>query len=62
MPVLPPDIVSISGDPEDDAVLATARLGEADFLVTGDAGLLALGVYESTRIVMPRAFLNLLEE
>ena len=40
---VPPDaVLVVTGDPEDDTVLATARLGEVDYLVTGDAGLLAL--------------------
>ena len=28
MPVVPPAVLPITGDPEDDAVLATARLGQ----------------------------------
>lgn len=32
----------VTGDPEDDLVLATGRLTSAEYLVTGDAGLLAL--------------------
>lgn len=50
----------VTGDPEDDYVLATARLASADYLVTGDAGLLALGEHEGTQIVSPRAFLEIL--
>jgi putative PIN family toxin of toxin-antitoxin system len=30
----------ITGDPEDDYVLATARLARAEYLITGDKGLL----------------------
>lgn len=54
------DIRPVTGDPEDDAVLTTARLGQADYLVTGDGGLLALGTYEGTTITTPRAFFDLL--
>lgn len=55
--VLPPaEIRPVTGDPEDDAVLATARLGGADYLVTGDRGLLARTPYEGIAIVTPRAF------
>ena len=60
IPVFPEDVVAVTGDPEDDAVLATVRLAQADFLVTGDKGLLALGTYEGTRIVSPRDFLPVL--
>ena len=60
VPVQAEDILPITGDPEDDTVLATARLGEADYLVTGDRGLLALGSYERTRIVTPRQFFDML--
>src|SRR5436309_1660489 len=35
----------VTGDPEDDYVLATARLAQADYLVTGDKALLALREY-----------------
>lgn len=58
----PEDIVPVTGDPEDDAVLATALLGQADYLVTGDGGLLALGTYVSVGIVTPRRFIELLDE
>ncbi len=36
-------VAPVTGDPEDDLVLATARLGGADYLVTGDKKLLELG-------------------
>lgn len=39
--LLPADILPVTDYPEDDAALATARLGHADYLVTGDRGLLA---------------------
>lgn len=55
------DIPIVTGDPEDDGVLAACRLGEVDFLVTGDHGLLDLREYEGVRIVSPRAFLALLD-
>lgn len=58
--VRPGDIQNITGDPEDDAVLATARLGRADFLVTGDEGLLACSPHEGVQIVRPRAFLDVI--
>jgi predicted nucleic acid-binding protein len=52
---------SVTGDPEDDYVLATARLARADYLVTGDKGLLALVRDEGTAIVSPRQFMELLD-
>jgi len=55
------DILAVTGDPEDDAVLATARLGKVDFLVTGDRGLLARSPYEGIEIVNPRTFLERLD-
>ena len=51
----------MTGDPEDDYVLATGRLARADYLVTGDRGLLDLVAYAGMRIVTPRAFVELLE-
>jgi putative PIN family toxin of toxin-antitoxin system len=52
----------IAPHPEDDAVLATAVSANADYLVTGDKQLLAIGYYEGTRIVSPREFLTILEQ
>ncbi|MGE3911651.1 MAG: putative toxin-antitoxin system toxin component, PIN family [Chloroflexota bacterium] len=51
----------VTGDPEDDYVLATARVGSADYLVTGDKELLGLQQFHGTRIVSPREFLFVLE-
>jgi len=56
----PSAILPVTGDPEDDAVLATARLGQAAYLVTGDGGLLARSPYAGIPIITPRAFLDLL--
>jgi uncharacterized protein len=60
-PVPIDEVVPITGDPEDDAVLATARLGQADYLVTADRALLALASHGSTRILTPRDFLAVLD-
>lgn len=57
----PPPGPGRRGDPEDDLVLATGRLARADYLVTGDRGLLELGSYEGMEIVTPRQFIALLE-
>jgi len=50
----------IASHPEDDLVLATALNAGADYLVTGDRDLHALGSFEGIAIVTPRAFLDLL--
>jgi uncharacterized protein len=52
----------VTGDPEDDLVLATGRLARAAYLVTGDQGLLDLGEYEGMRIVSPRQFVQILAQ
>lgn len=45
---------------EDDLILATAVSANADYLVTGDLKLQALGSYQGVAIVSPRAFLDVL--
>src|SRR5215213_2649844 len=47
-------------DPEDNLVLATGRLAQAEYLVTGDRGLLDLVEYEGMKIISPREFAELL--
>lgn len=59
--VEPPQIDPVSRDPSDDVVLAVARAGHADYVVTGDRDLLEVGSYEGAAIVTPRAFLELLD-
>jgi uncharacterized protein len=57
--------VAVSGvatHPEDDLVLATAVSAGADYLVTGDRKLQALGTYGDVRIVSPRQFVDILAE
>ena len=55
-------IRDITGDPEDDYVLATAVVqGQVDYLVTGDRGLLQLGRHEGIQILSPRQLFELLE-
>jgi uncharacterized protein len=46
----------ICRDPGDDAILACALAGEADYLVTGDADLPALKSFEGIQILSPRNF------
>ena len=53
-------IVTVSPDPWDNYLLATAAAGGADFLVTGDKrDLLPLGRYGGAKIVTVRDFLVL---
>ena len=58
--LLTTEVHGIATHPEDDLVLAAAISGSADYLVTGDKGLLAVGVYAGVTIVTPRAFLDIL--
>ena len=48
--------------PEDDAVIATAVSGRADYLATGDRHLQALSQFRNITVVSPRAFLLVLHE
>ncbi len=61
--VVHPDtsVTGIADDDEDDAVLGTAVAAGADYLVTGDQGLLAIGEHAGVRIVTARQFLDILE-
>jgi putative PIN family toxin of toxin-antitoxin system len=48
----------VTRDPKDDAVVACAGEGEADYIVSGDQDLLVLGEHEG--VVTPRQFAELL--
>lgn len=52
----------ITTDPSDNMFLVCAKEAEADFVVTGDAHILNLRVFEDTRIVAPRQFLEFIKE
>ncbi len=56
-----PEIPAVSRDPDDDKVLAAAKVAQADYLVTEDQDLLVLGEYEGTQIVTAATFLRSLE-
>ena len=49
-------------DPDDDKLLETAVMGEADCLVTGDRDLLVLSPFQGVPIVTPAVFLDLLKQ
>jgi len=55
-------IPPVARDPNDDVFLATARAGDAAFIVSEDKDLLVLEVYEGVRIVDAAAFLGVLDE
>ena len=52
----------VTRDPKDDAVVACAKEGEADTIVSGDQDLLVLNEYDRIQVVTPRRFLEILEE
>jgi putative PIN family toxin of toxin-antitoxin system len=49
-------------DPADEKFVVAALEGQADYIVTGDADLLALGKYHDSEIVTPRRFLQTLRQ
>jgi putative PIN family toxin of toxin-antitoxin system len=49
--------IGVANDLEDDLVLGTAIAGQADYIVTGDRGLLKLEEYLGIEIVPPQEFL-----
>jgi uncharacterized protein len=55
-------IEPLSRDPDDDKILAGARVAKADYLVTGDEDLLIIKQYEGASIVTPRDFENLFKD
>jgi hypothetical protein len=56
VPRITQPIPAVTRDPKDDYLIAHALVGRADYLVTGDADLLALDEVGGTKIVTPRAF------
>ncbi len=61
IPKIDETIPAVIRDPKDDYLLAYAVVGEADYLVTGDADLLDLEQVGSLRIITAREFLTILE-
>jgi predicted nucleic acid-binding protein len=47
-------------DPDDDKVIECAVVGKADYIVTGDRHLLALGQYGNISIVKAAQFISIL--
>ena len=50
----------VTRDPKDDSVVACAKEGEADYIVSGDRDLLVLGEYEGIQVITPRHFVEVL--
>ena len=59
--VVPTGVQAASRDPDDDHVLAAEVVGLAEFVVTGDADLLVLGVHHEVPIVSTADFLGRLK-
>ena len=55
-----PPLSGVVRDPNDDMIVATAVKASADYLVSRDKDLLALGSYQGTIIITPEAFRGLL--
>jgi predicted nucleic acid-binding protein len=53
-------VIHACRDPDDDEFLDAAINGQADCIVTGDADLLALDLFNGVPILTPRAFLEAL--
>jgi len=60
MVTIPGTLKVVAADPDDDAVLECAVVGEAQYLVSGDRHLLALGKYQDVQIIQAADFLALL--
>jgi putative PIN family toxin of toxin-antitoxin system len=54
--------VTVCRDPKDDYLLALAKAGNADILVTRDEDLLVITQYGETEIIYPAEFLKRLAE
>ncbi len=58
---IPGALKVIAADPDDDAILECAVIGQAQYLVSGDRHLLALGSYQEIQIVKAAEFLKLIQ-
>ena len=59
-PPIPGELPALTRDPKDDYLLACAVIGQADYLITGDADLLVLDEVEGVKIVSARQFWEVL--
>lgn len=56
------EVTAVQDDPTDDKILACAKEGQANYIVSSDEHLLNLESYEGISIVPPRRFLEILNE
>ncbi len=55
-------VTEVEKDPKDNPILACGVDGQADYIVTGDPHLIALGTFRGIRIVTPAQFLEVLKQ
>jgi putative PIN family toxin of toxin-antitoxin system len=60
--VAPTERIAACRDPKDDKFLEVAVAGQADVMVSGDDDLLTLNPYAGIPIVVPSAFLRMLDQ
>jgi predicted nucleic acid-binding protein len=58
---IPGTLKVITADTDDDCVLECAVVGKADYVVSGDGHLLALGTHDDVRVVKAAEFLRLIQ-
>lgn len=58
---IPGTLKVIVADPDDDAILECAVIGQAQYLVSGDRHLLAVGNYQGIQIVKAAEFLAVIQ-
>ncbi|MHB8362023.1 MAG: putative toxin-antitoxin system toxin component, PIN family [Patescibacteria group bacterium] len=51
--------VRVSRDPDDNKIIETAIVGDADYIISGDEDLLSIGQYEGIKIIKPAEFLSI---
>jgi putative PIN family toxin of toxin-antitoxin system len=56
------ELLGVTRDPKDDAVVSAALEGGADYIVSGDDDLRVLEAHEGVKIIAPRQFLEILEK
>jgi uncharacterized protein len=56
------EVTAVVEDPTDDKILACAKEGKVDYIVSSDEHLTKLGIYEGIPIVPPRRFLEILKQ
>jgi uncharacterized protein len=51
----------VKDDPSDDKLFECAKAGGAEYIISGDEAVLAVGEYEGIKVISPATFLNLLQ-